>query len=91
MSTTQPGYADLAEALIENQKDVFGAQAIQVAQNVSELSVSDSGDVTVNGDGKQAVANLAEQYLELFGQAAASSLRIEANNHDVDLPDVLQL
>lgn len=82
----------LAEALIEDQQSVFGAQAIEIAQEVDGLWVEESGEVAVCGDGKATVGDLAEAYVATFGRAAGSSLRITASEFDdLDLPATLQL
>lgn len=91
-ATKSNDYAALAEALIDNQKQVFGQQAEQVADNVSGISVT-GGSVSITGDGKQVVSSLVDEYADMFGKSAASSLRIAASNADVDveLPENLQI
>lgn len=89
-------YYSLIESLIVDQKQIWGTQAIKIANSVPGLHISDPisdpDDIWVNGHEKEIAGALAEAYIEKFGQAAESSLRDIAQEyqHDVDLPSSLQ-
>lgn len=89
-------YYALIESLIADQQEVWGGLAIEIANAVPGLVVSENGaepgDLWVNGNGKAIAGALAESYIERFGQSAAKSLQAVAREYDddVELPDVLQ-
>lgn len=84
-------YYSLIESLIADQHQIWGEQAIEIADSISGLHVSHD-DIWVNGNGKDIAGALAKSYIEKFGQAAESSLQDTASDYedDVNLPSVLQ-
>lgn len=84
-------YYSLIESLVADQRQIWGEQAIEIADSISGLHVSHD-DIWVNGNEKEIAGALAKSYIEKFGQAAESSLQDIASDYeeDVDLPPVLQ-
>lgn len=89
-------YYALIESLIASQKDVWGNPAVEIANSVSGLvvsdDVSDADDIWLNGNEKEIARELAEAYIDRFGQSAATTLRdVAADYQDVlDLPSILE-
>lgn len=85
-------YYSLIESLIDDQEQIWGEQAIDIADSISGLHVSGSDGFWVNGNERRIAGRLAETYIETFGQATGSSLQDIAQEYqdDVKLPDVLQ-
>lgn len=85
-------YYSLIQSLIADQEQIWGKQAIELADSISGLHVSDADSIWVNGNEKRIAGMLAETYIEKFGQAAESSLLDAASDfqEDVTLPSVLQ-
>ncbi len=84
-------YVALSEALVDNQRQVLGDKAEDVARRIDGIEFEDGEIVQVTGE--PAVAELAQAYEDRMGQAALSSMRIAANEFEgwVDLPDVLEM
>lgn len=89
-------YYSLVEEIIADQQRVWGDQSLEIADSVSGLHVSkpvsDSGDIWVNGDGKEIAGALVEAYIDRFGEAAAAASRDVADGYrqEVDLPSTLR-
>lgn len=83
-------YYALIEALVVDQQEVWGDQAVEIADSVSGLYVTDE-DIWVNGDGRVIAGELAAAYIDRFGQAAESSLQAVASDfEDLRLPAELE-
>lgn len=87
--------AEAANHIIEEQKSIIGPLSIDQARKVSGLQINGPNDVTINGDAKEVLANLVNQYSKLFGQASIEVCK-EAFKPYVDkvqpemIPDVLR-
>lgn len=88
-------YYALIEHIIADQRDVWGDLAIDIANSVPGLvvaeTVTESGDIWVNGEERKIANALAESYIDRFGRSAALSLRAIADEYedDIELPPVL--
>lgn len=90
------GYKKLIEAAIEREKDILGEElAVNIAQDVAELEITDDGKVeNINDGGKHALAKLVESYQDIGGAVSASLIAKELKENgigeDLDLPEKLQ-
>jgi hypothetical protein len=72
-------YTHLAGRLIETQRSMLGQPAIDIAQSVEGLTVTDDGNVTgIDGDERAVVGVLADRYARMLGTAAEARLRTAA-------------
>ena len=63
--------AQIASRIIKEQELIIGPLAWNEARKVTGLLVSDpTGDITLQGDQKQAIDNLVARYDRLFGRAS---------------------
>ncbi len=74
MATT---FDQISKRIIKEQELIIGPVAWDEARKVSGLTVvnSDTGEVSVSGDGKQTVDSLVGRYTRLFGQASREVCR----------------
>src|SRR6056297_3005137 len=84
-------YNHLAGRLIEIQRSMLGQPAITIAQSIEGLSVSSDGNVeNIEGDGREIVGALFEQYTQMLGDPAENRLRTAAAEfEELDLPSTL--
>lgn len=84
-------YVALTQALVENQEQVLGEQAVDVARETPGIAF-ENGEVAAV-EGEEAVVELVNAYEDRMGQAALTSMRIAADEFAgwVDLPAVLEL
>lgn len=86
-------YEALIEDLIAAQADIFGAEAVEMARQVDDLSVADDGSVVrLDGDGVEVVEELVSVYVADLGGAATVTLKSAAEGHadGLALPQALQ-
>lgn len=86
-------FVTLANKIIKHQEDVIGPLAWSEASKVEGLKVSDH-TVSIEGDGKQALEKLVNQYKGLFGRASVEVCKdaVKTLISDIDpkdLPEVL--
>lgn len=69
-------YKALMTEIINKQAIILGPEfAIMRARSVSELEISNSGEVIeINGDSKAVLQNLIDTYVELSGQIVKNAL-----------------
>lgn len=82
-------YGDLATEMIERETEVLGDRAIDIAQDIEGIDVSDEGRVlAVQGDGPAVIEDLADAYIDILGKATEASLSTIAQRYDdeVELP-----
>lgn len=84
-------YEDLVDDIIDNQKNVMGEAAVDVAEDTPGIRLN--GETVESVDRKESVAMLVDNYEDQLGQAALSSLRIAASDYagDLDLPEKLEM
>lgn len=84
-------YEDLAERLIEAQRPMLGTRAVDVAQSVSGLAVTDDGEVTEiaspdpDRHDREVIDDLVAEYTSIMGQSAHDQLVVATEECDDDL------
>ena len=69
-------FAQIAEKIIKEQEDTLGPVALEQARKVSGLKVDWSKhEVMLEGNRKEILEHLVEQYQGLFGQASVEVCR----------------
>ena len=64
-------FAQIAEKIIKEQETIIGPVALEQARKVSGLIINwEKHEVKLEGDKKEIVEKLVEQYEYLFGQAS---------------------
>ena len=63
-------YALLAARIIKEQQIIIGPLALAQAQKVNGLSAPNADDIKIQGNGKEVLENLVEQYEKFFGQTS---------------------
>lgn len=85
-------YKHLAGRLVETQRSMLGQPAIEIAQSVDGLTVTDDGNVTsIGGDERVTIDELVERYGEVLGGPARARLQTAAGEfeEELDLPPSL--
>jgi hypothetical protein len=89
-------YGQMAERIIQQQEGIIGPIALEQAKKVRGLQVDWSKkEVTFQGDEKEVLGRLVEQYKGLFGQASVEACKeaVKGLKEDVQvdqLPKSLQ-
>ncbi|WP_436909892.1 hypothetical protein [Halosimplex marinum] len=79
-------YEHLAGRLIETQRSMLGASAVEIARSTGGITVDDDGTVTEIEDDQLAVVDtLARRYVDVLGDAAESRLRSAAREFEGEL------
>lgn len=63
-------YTQIVGKIIREQETIIGPIALEQAQKVSGLKVSNLDAITINGNAKEVLENLVKQYAKLFGQTS---------------------
>jgi len=88
-------YIQLAEKIIKEQQTIIGPVALDQAKKVTGLSASSVDEVKIQGNGKDVLEHLVEQYEKFFGKASIEVCK-EAIESLLDkispnqLPDILK-
>lgn len=85
-------YKHLAGRLVETQRSMLGQPAIEIAQSIDGITVTDDGNVTsVEGDERETIDELVEQYTDVLGGPARGRLQTAAAEFEdeLDLPPSL--
>jgi len=85
-------YEHLAGRLIETQRSLLGQRAVDIAQSVDGLSVTDDGTVAdVADEDREVLAALVDEYTAVLGQPAESRFQaaISEFEDEVVLPENL--
>lgn len=88
-------YTQIASRIIKDQEEIIGPVAIEQARKVNGLEVEGSDTVKINGNGKDVLSKLVEQYSKLFGRASIEVCKeaVHETKHSLskdDLPDILK-
>ncbi len=91
-------YTDIIKSIIAQQGLVIGPVAIEEANKVQGLIVSNDGkEVTVSDDGKAVLEKLVNQYASLFGRVSIEVCKeaiaissVSASVQKENLPEVLR-
>lgn len=79
-------YVNLVEDLVASQREILGDGAVNIAQRVGGIQVSDDGTVQgIDSDGVEVVDDLVSEYVDNLGDAATVTLRSVANEYDNEL------
>lgn len=79
-------YEHLAGRLVETQRSMIGQPAIEIAQSVDGLAVTDDGNVTgIDGDRRAVVDELVSRYADMLGGPARTRLRTAAAEFEEEL------
>lgn len=79
-------YEQAAEKIIKQQENIIGPLALEQAQQVSGLKVSDH-KVSFSGNKVDALDRLVSQYRKLFGQTSVEVCREAAHSLLAKLPE----
>ncbi|MBP7967651.1 MAG: hypothetical protein IT215_01660 [Chitinophagaceae bacterium] len=63
-------YKKAVSRIIKQQRSVMGPIAIDLARRVDGLTITNSNDIQIKGDGSIILSNLVNEYANLFGRAA---------------------
>ncbi|CAN5209678.1 hypothetical protein BH09PAT2_BH09PAT2_10080 [soil metagenome] len=63
-------YKKAVSRIIRQQRSVMGPIAIDLARRVNGLTITNSNDIQIKGDGSIILTNLVNEYASLFGRAA---------------------
>lgn len=89
-------YDQAVLVIIKEQEQVVGSNvANTLAKRVKSLKADAQGAYHVEGDPKQALADLVQQYSQLFGQASIevckeAITRVSPSFSSEELPDILK-
>lgn len=92
---TDDVYSQVVGLIIKEQENIIGPIALEQAQKISGLDVENLSEVKINGNAKDVLTRLVEQYAKLFGQASIEvckeALRsVKGSFSKDDLPAILQ-
>jgi hypothetical protein len=88
-------YLTIVNNIIRSQEQIIGPVAFDQARKVAGLKISSSGEVQIEGNSKEVINNLVEQYEHLFGRASIEVCRdavkeIKPAPSPEELPDILK-
>ena len=61
------GYDQVATAIVRGQMKLMGDVALSLARKVSDVTVADTGDTVVSGNGEAAIEGIVKEYSSLTG------------------------
>lgn len=80
-------FAQLVEKIIKEQETIIGPVALEQARKVSGLIINwEKHEVKLEGDKKEIVEKLVEQYEYLFGQASVEVCKDAVKNLLTKIP-----
>ena len=88
-------YAELASKIIKEQQNVIGPIALDQAKKVAGLFVDSPDSIKIQGNGKEVLAHLVEQYEKLFGKASVEVCKVAIESlvskiSQAQIPDILK-
>lgn len=88
-------YSQIAACIIKEQQNIIGPLALREANKVVGLKVNSIEDISFDGDDKQIVGNLVQQYAKLFGSASIEICKeavqpLISRLPDADVPEILK-
>ncbi len=63
-------FAQAVSKIIKEQQQIIGPVALDQAKKVSGLKLGDSNTIVIEGNKKEVLTRLVNQYSQLFGQAS---------------------
>ena len=88
-------YVEAVSRIIKEQQSIIGPVAIDQANKVIGLEVGGLNDIKINGNKKEILGSLVNQYAKLFGRASVEVCK-EAFSNVADkipaqeIPDILK-
>lgn len=79
-------YAQLVQKIIKEQEKIIGPLAIEQARKVQGIKVGAKEEVSLEGNEKDVVDKLVNQYKEFFGQASVEVCKEAVKGLKKDLP-----
>ena len=88
-------YSQIASQIIKDQEAIIGPVALEQAKKVAGLEVDNTENVKLNGNAKDILAHLVDQYANLFGRASIEVCReavheIKTAISQDELPEILR-
>lgn len=88
------GVEQIVQTIIKEQELVVGPVALELAQSVNGLNITNIDNVSVVGDPSQVLTKLVETYSKLFGNVSVEVCRnavkrMKNTLPSITLPDVL--
>ncbi|MBI4091229.1 hypothetical protein HY419_00590 [candidate division WWE3 bacterium] len=90
------GYEEIIKSIVLQQELIIGPVAVEEANKVLGLNVSQDGKVVrIEGDGKSVLENLVKQYASLFGRVSIevckeAAMSVTKTVPAESLPDILK-
>ncbi|MEO6508587.1 MAG: hypothetical protein ABIO02_01415 [Patescibacteria group bacterium] len=60
----------IVKQIIHGQEAIIGPMALEQAKKVAGIQISSAGDIKIQGNEKDVLTSLVEQYEKLFGRAS---------------------
>lgn len=88
-------YSTLATNILKSQMMVVGPLAIDQARKVAGISIGTGDTITIQGNGKELLEKLVQQFEQLFGQASVEACKDAIKESQLslspsDLPEILR-
>ncbi len=88
-------YSQIVSQIIKDQEAIIGPVALEQARKVKGLDVANINDIKINGDGKDILMHLVDQYSKLFGRASIEVCKeavheVESKLKPEELPEILR-
>ena len=85
----------MATNILKSQIMVIGPLAIDQARKVAGITIGNGNTVSIKGNGKELLANLVQQFEQLFGAASVEACKdavkeSQLSISDSDLPEILR-
>jgi hypothetical protein len=88
-------FAQAISKIIKEQESIIGPVALEQAKKVHGLTVDGSDKVSVEGNKKEVLGDLVNQYAKLFGKASVEVCKEQVHSFGdkipaTDIPDILK-
>lgn len=80
-------YSQLVQQIIKEQEKIIGPLAVEQAQKVPGIKVGAKEEVSLEGNEKEVIDKLVNQYKNFFGQASVEVCKEAAKKVAKDLPN----
>lgn len=80
-------FEDMASKIIKEQQTIIGPLALREANKVQGLKVNTPDDIVIEGNSKEILQKLVEQYAKLFGNASIQLCREVTEQYSSDIPE----
>ena len=80
-------FEDMASKIIKEQQTIIGPLALREANKVVGLKVTSIDNIVIEGNSKEILQKLVEQYAKLFGNASIQLCREVTEQYSSDIPD----